>query len=437
MSAALGELTDTFCIILLLTKSKFFSFVDIDYKFGILFHILVQTSAMKSYKLFGPIMIGLLIITSCNVAKNYFSNGDFENAVTVAAQNLRANNKRKTDIIVLEKAFRIIQQRDLNRIQQLKLEGNPNKWEEIYTIYTRINQRQQLVKPLLPLFVKKEFRDADIQLVNIDAELADSKNKTSEFIYTNGSQLLASKNKSDIRAAHAEFTELERINPNYKDTRLKINEALEKGVQQIYISIKNEANVVLPKDFEQAVTQINTADLNTRWLRFTTNSNTPRDHSIIISLKMIDVSPERVSDKQYKEQNTIQDGFYYPKDKNGNFLKDSLGNKIKEPKMITVGALVKETRQYKTAIVSGDFQFFDIKQNQLVKSVPFSETVVFENFFAQFLGDRRALSQVSLRKIGGTPLPFPADLQMIMDAHSFVKNRVQDKIRENINLLMN
>ncbi len=32
---------------------------------------------------------------------------------------------------------------------------------------------------------------------------------------------------------------------------------------------------------------------------------------------MIDVSPERVSDNQYKEQNTIQDGFYYPKDKNG------------------------------------------------------------------------------------------------------------------------
>jgi hypothetical protein len=72
-----------------------------------------------------------------------------------------------------------------------------------------------------------------------------------------------------------------------------------------------------------------------------------------------------------------------------------------------------------------------------VVAVSFSETVVFENFFAQFLGDRRALSQVSLRKIGGTPLPFPADLQMIMDAHSFVKNRVQDKIRENINLLMN
>lgn len=392
---------------------------------------------MKGFKLIQLIILCSAILTSCNVAKIYFNQGDFENAITIAAKNLRTNSNRKTDILTLEKAFKAIQERDLNRINQLKLEGNPNKWEEIYTIYTRINQRQQLVKPLLPLFIKKEFRDADIQLINIDVELADSKNKTSDFLYANASKLLASKNKKDIRVAYTELTELERLNPNYKDTRQKINEALENGVQHIYIGIKNEANVVLPKDFEQAVTQINTADLNTRWLRFTTNATAPSDHSITIALKMIDVSPERISDNQYKEQSTIQDGFYFPKDKNGNFLKDSLGNKIKEPKMITVGAMIKETRQHKTAMVAGDFQFVDVKQNQLVKSIPFSETVVFENFYGQFLGDKRALSANSLKKIGGTPLPFPADLQMIMDAHSFVKNRVQDKIAENIALLMN
>jgi len=392
---------------------------------------------MKSFKYITLVVLCGWLLTSCNVAKNYFNQGDFESAVTVAAQNLRANNHRKTDILILERAFRTIQQRDLGRIQQLKLEGNPSNWEEIYAIYAQINRRQQLVKPLLPIFIKKEFRDADIQLINIDAEMADSKNKSSEFLYTNGIQLLSSKNKKDIRAAYDRFMELDRLNPNYKDTRQKINEALENGVQQIFIGVKNEANVILPKDFEQAVTQINTADLNTRWLRFTTNTTAPRDHSITISLKMIDVSPERISDNQYKEQNTIQDGFYFPKDRNGNFLKDSLGNKIKEPKMITVGALIKETRQYKTAVVAGDFQFVDSKQNQLVKSVPFSETVVFENFYAQFIGDKRALSPASLRKIGGAPLPFPSDLQLIMDAHSFVKSRVQDKIREHINLLMN
>jgi hypothetical protein len=60
---------------------------------------------------------------------------------------------------------------------------------------------------------------------------------------------------------------------------------------------------------------------------------------------------------------------------------------------------------------------------------------VFENYAATFMGDRRALSAESARRIGTSPLPFPADPAMLFQAAEMMKPTVKQHILDYRGLL--
>jgi hypothetical protein len=377
-----------------------------------------------------------VILGGCSLSKEYFKSGNYNAAISEATYHLRNNPKKEKEIQVLEKAFRAANQRDVDKITSLKQQGNPSNWGTIYELYENIRRRQELVKPLLPLFLRKEFRNADIALIDIDKELADAKFKASEFLYNSAVQLLNSNNKKNIREAYTKFDELIKLNGSYKDSNLKLQEALQKGKSNVLTKVSIVAKVIVPAEFEEELSRINSADLNDTWLAFTTDKNVQSDFTIENRVTKIDVTPERVSDNTYREQLTIQDGWIYQLDKNGNVMKDTAGNDVKKPKMVMVEAKVSESKQNKACLVAGDYLIFDANK-QLVKTIPYSETVVFENYFASFLGDKRALSTISLKKIGGGFIPFPPDMKMMMDAAQLVRNRMVFNIQNNKAMFLN
>lgn len=391
---------------------------------------------MKSYINTLLFFLIVSILSSCSFSKGYLKRGDYDNAVNAAAYKLRGNKNRQKEILVLEQAFRAANQRDLDLINQLKREGNPANWQTIYNYYENIRYRQELVKPLLPLFIKKEFREADIKLVNIEQELADAKNKTSEFLYSSAAKLMESKTKVNYREAYNKLYDLNSISGEYKDSKQLLNECLEKGRVYVQIVMTNQAHVILPEDFERELTKINTADLNSQWVQFISSSNTPADFQVNVKLKQVDVTPERINEREYKDKATFQDGWIYSYDKKGNVLKDSAGNDIKAPKMVTVHATVRETQQLKSCLVAGEYEFIDNRSQSRLKTVPFGETVNFENYFATFKGDPRALSKESKSRTGGHFIAFPPDLNMIMDANNLVKQRMTYNIKQNSGIFL-
>lgn len=385
---------------------------------------------MKSFtklKLFCPLFIFLL--GGCSLSNQYLKVGNYNAATESATNALLKNRKKQKQILILEQAFKASQMSDLNRIKQLKLEGTPANWLEIYAIYDRIRYRQNRLQPLLPLFIRKEFRNAEIELVDIDRELADAKVNSAEFLYNSALQLLQSNQKRDVRNAYSRFEELQQLSPDYKDSRLKMNEALQKGRVNVRVEIQNKSRVLLPADFEPELLRFSTGDLNTRWVRYTNDTVTPHDYKMLLRIQRIDVSPERVSENNFKEQATVKDGWTYVYDKNGNVKKDSLGNDIKTDRFITVTAAVTETRQFKSAVMSGEYILLEAATGQTLKSNPFTETVNFENFFARFTGDKRALSKNTLQRLGGQPMPFPQDLGMIMDIATIIKGKLSGVLK--------
>ena len=106
----------------------------------------------------------LLIITSlsCSSVKttqkalNY---GNYDEAINIAVKNLRNNKTKKSNqpyILMLKDAFKKVTLRDLDRIQFLTKQGDDSNLEEIYNLYSNLNRRQDLIKPLLPLYIAEQ-----------------------------------------------------------------------------------------------------------------------------------------------------------------------------------------------------------------------------------------------------------------------------------------
>ena len=138
-------------------------------------------------------------------------------------------------------------------------------------------------------------------------------------------------------------------------------------------------------------------------------------------MKSVFISPEQVSENNYKEEKEIQDGCQYLFDKNGNVKKDSLGNDIKVPKFVKVGASVKEVHQFKKASILGTLDYYNNNLNQLIKSENLVGDNLFENHTATFFGDERALTPETKKKLGAPPKPFPNNAAMVFNAGMVLK----------------
>ena len=107
----------------------------------------------------------LFIIYSCGVKKtqSLLSDGDYDNAINRAVDALRTkkDSKGKQDYVyLLEEAFAKAKDRDLRNIDLLAKDANPANLERIYNDYLQLNNRQERIRPLLPLQLLKEGRNA-------------------------------------------------------------------------------------------------------------------------------------------------------------------------------------------------------------------------------------------------------------------------------------
>lgn len=380
-----------------------------------------------------------ILLAACSAAQQHLNSGNYQAAIEVGAQKMRTNPKKadKT-ILAIERAFKIEKSRILDRVNQLKLDGDPKKWVEIYNLYRQLNQYQTTLKPILPLFIRKEFRNADIKLINIDQELADTKLKAASFLYEKANQLLQSNNKQAARNAYAKFSDVKTLYSNFKDIDSKIQKAYQKGQNHILVRYTNASHLIIPQAFMDNLKRYNVQQLNSDWTKFYFDKNKAStfDYFINVNIQHINIGPEQIKESSYEDSKRVKDGWQYVLDKEGNVAKDTAGNDIKETKYTNVKALIIKTEQTKVGTLVGEV-LYQKANGEKFKQFPFREDLVFQNFFARMQGDQRALSPESKKLLGGRALAFPTDIQMVMDVSEIIKNKTFQIIKTNQNLIYN
>ena len=121
----------------------------------------------------------------------------------------------------------------------------------------------------------------------------------------------------------------------------------------------------------------------------------------------------------------VKDGLKYLLDDNGNVVKDSLGNDMKVDNIVTVRAKTIEFRQTKVAKIIAQVQIVNLKTNELVDKFPLSSEFIFENFFIEFSGDRRALNTKQKRFLKNKFLPFPSNEFLTYNNSNSIKSKLK------------
>lgn len=377
-------------------------------------------------------------ILSCGVkqTRNLLTSGNYDEAIDNAINNLRSNKDKKGNqeyVYLLEEAFYKAKERDLNNLNLLEQEKNPSNLERIYNTYIQLNNRQEKIKPLLPLQLLKEGKNAKFAFDNYNKQIVDSKNALSKYLYENSKVLLKSTNKLDFRKAYDDLEYLNQINPNYLNTLQLQEEALSKGRDYVQVALQNQTNLVIPADLQKDLLDFNTLGMNDKWTAYhnTLQKQIKYDYQIVVNFREINITPEQIKEKEFVKEKQIKDGLKELLDKNGKPVKDSLGKVIKIDNLKTIIIRIREFNQFKACQIIANVDYVTLKNKQLLKSFPLSSESIFKNDYATYKGDKRAAEEAYYPYFSRKLIPFPSNEQMIFDTGEDLKAKLKGILTKN------
>jgi len=382
-----------------------------------------------------------LLWNACSTSSSLERKGRYDESISKSVKALKKNASKQKEILVIEKAYTEAMERDSLRILFLKKEGRPDSWEQIFSLYSDMKNRQNKVRPLPLLRITdknfKTLRVVNFHLRSYDDEIILSKQKAADYYYAHALNLMERGGRQNGRDAYEELSRVKEFYSDYKDIDTQRNKAEAMGISYVLLRVKNNTHTVIPQDLEDDLLKISPGGMNERWIRYYSKEaqGVSYDFIVLINLRQIDVSPESVREHKMSESREVQDGWQYVKDARGNVMKDSLGNDIKVPKTKVINCDVIETVQNKTARVGGTLDFINAANNALLRSFPLAADSKFENNALVPFGNIDALSPVTRKRLGGQPLPFPNDLDMIHQACSHLKDLSKSIVVQNDNIL--
>jgi len=379
-----------------------------------------------------------LALSSCGVktTQSLLSDGNYDAAIDRAVDALKTkkDSKGKQDyVFLLEEAFAKAKDRDLRNLDLMIKEATPANAERVYNTYLQLNNRQEKIRPLLPLPLLKQGKNASFVFDNYSDQIVSSKIALTKYLYESASALLKSKNKLDFRKAYDDFLYLESLSPNYKNTRKLMEDAQFKGTDFVDVYAKNETNMVIPKVLQDDLLDFKTYGLNDKWTVYHNlrQKNVTYDYSLVINFRQINISPEQIKEKEFIKERQVKDGVKTLLDSRGRPVKDSLGKEIKVDNYRMLRANVYEFRQFKSCQIMAQVDYIDVKTNQLLESFPVTSEFIFENIYSTYKGDRSACEENYMSYFNKRAVPFPNNEQMVFDTGEDLKARLKNIIVSN------
>lgn len=382
-------------------------------------------------------LLFVLCAASCAMkqTRSLLSSGDYDSAIDKAVYGLRNDKDKKGNqeyVYMLEEAYAKAKERDLRDIDLLMKDASPRNLEQIFNTYLQLNNRQEKIRPLLPLKVIAEKRQAKFDFDNYNDQIKSSKDALSKYLYDNTKALLATNDKMNFRRAYDDLNYLNQISPDYKDVPELINTAKIKGCDYVSVYTKNETNMMIPQRLERDLLDFSTYGLNDQWTVYQSNRqpNVKYDYGIVLNFRQINISPEQVNERIFVKEREIKVGRKKKIVRNRVVL-DSLGKPVYEDVFKVVKCQVREITQYKATQVTAKVDYIDFGNNQLLQTFPVSSEFVFENRYATYRGDKRAIGDDYLPMFNQRAVPFPGNEQMVFDTGEDLKAKLRTIITRN------
>lgn len=378
-------------------------------------------------------LVTVLLLSSCGSTTKKLQQGDYDAVVDKTVKKL-IRNADADDAAEMDRAYKMANERDLERIKFLAMENNPDNYDEIFRRYNMLKERQRKVRTVTPLSVDGMTYSYDY--VDYDATMIEAKRKAADFFYNNGKGLLENAlQKQDYRDAYYQLMKAsEYSGGQFQDIDALIYDARMKGISRVIVEVNNQSPLQLPPQVEEDLISFDTRGLGNEWVEYHfkhVDENATYDYAVFVKLLSIMVSPDNVKDVDQIFKKNINDGFDYVLDANGNVMRDTAGNDIKVQKFKEINCTLVESQQLKTVEIRGEVEILSMNPDRLIQKEPFGASNQFEHSSARAIGDVGALTEEALKKTQVEKLPFPSDVDMVMMCTETIKPAIRNAIYAN------
>lgn len=388
--------------------------------------------------LFSVLILSFLTLSCSSVKRTqkYTAKGEYDKAIDLAVKKLQKSTTSKdadAHIAILEEAFAKATEEDLRQISTRRKEKSRVGIRAIYYTYLDLENRQNKIRPLLPLTNRKTGKTAKIKLTDYSSKRIQAQEAFVSSLYEEATEYMRRKTKQDYRNAHVRLTELEAIQSNYRDVHQLLEEAHFQGSDFVLVQLNNHSGQIIPVRLQQELLDFNTYGLDDFWTEYHSvrNRNINYSYGIDLNFQTIEISPERITQKEYLRKKRVKDGEETQRDRAGNIVRDSLGNPVKIARYVQAEAKVEITTQEKAVFVGGTVVYTNLENGRQFDSFPLSTEFIFENISAVYSGDKRALEEDDKVFITRKLLPFPSNEQMVFDAGEAIKSHLKTILRKN------
>ncbi len=382
---------------------------------------------------FTILFITSLLMAGCGSTTKSLQQGNYDAVVNKTVKKL-IKKPNAEDAAEMDRAYRLANERDWERIKYLKTENNPDNFDEIFSRYNMLKERQRQVRTVTPMTVEGMTYSYDY--VDYDSEMIASKRKAADFFYNNGKGLLENAlQKADYRDAYYQLVKAsEYSGGQFENIDALVYDARMKGISRVIVEVTNKAPLQLPPMVEEDLISFDTRGLGNEWVEYHfkhVDDEASYDYAVLVKLMSILVSPDDVKDTDQIFTKNISDGFDYVLDANGNVMEDTAGNDIKIQKFKEITCTLIESRQFKSVEIRGEVEILSMNPDRLIQKEPFGASNQFEHSSARSIGDEGALTEEAYKMTQMEKLPFPSDVDMVMMCTETIKPAIRNAIYAN------
>ena len=378
-------------------------------------------------------LVTVLLLSSCGSTTKKLQQGNYDAVIDKTVKKL-IRNADADDASEMDRAYRMANERDLDRIKFLTMENNPDNYDEIFSRYNILKERQRKVRTVTPLTV--DGKTFSYEYVDYDTVMIEAKRKAADYFYNNGKGLLENAlQKQDYREAYYQLMKAsEYSGGQFENMDALIYDARLKGISRVIVEVNNQTPLKLPPLVEEDLISFDTRGLGNEWVEYHfkhVDESATYDYAVFVKLLSIMVSPDDVKDTDQIFKKNISDGFDYVLDANGNVMRDTAGNDIKVQKFKEITCTLIETRQFKSVEIRGEVEILSYNPDRLIQKEPFGASNQFEHISARSIGDEGALTEEALKTTQQEKIPFPTDVDMVLLCTETIKPAIRNAIYAN------
>jgi len=376
-----------------------------------------------------PILFAAVIMSSCASTTKNLQRGNYDKVIFKTTKKLMRKPNTK-DAEAMDKAYKLANERDLERVAYLEREDNPNYYDELFARYASLKDRQSRVRTVTPITVNG--KTYSYEYIDYDAKIVESKNKAAEEFYNTGKRLMTNAlSKADFREAYVQLVRANEYGGHkFPDIDILIHDARLAGISRVIVVPENrDPNIGIPEiDMEYLISLDTRALEGSEWTEYHLNhagGEANYDYEMFVRVLAINVSDniEKESKQDYTGKSKTE--FNYALDANGNVMKDTAGNDIKIYKDV-YGTIIKKEKE-KACTIRGEVEIISIMgdpRGSLAK-VPFSAESKFTNVSYKLIGSQEAIPAGTLNLLKNEEEAFQTETILVKQCIENAKPSVQ------------